>query len=637
MEPTASLSSAPSTGRTLGHSGLTAALRSYLATEAGSAVVVLAASLIALIWTNSPWSASYEDVWTTQFGFELGDARYSLDLRRWVNDGLMALFFFVVGLEIRRELDVGEFRERRRVAVPVIAALGGMVLPALLFVIINAGGVGVHGWGMVMSTDTALALGVLALAGERVSDRLRSFLLTLVIVDDVVAISVIAIFYADELHPAALAVAIGLFGVVLAMRAAGINRPGPYFLVSIPIWVAILRAGIHPTIAGVALGLLTGAYVPPRPELERATALTTAFREQPTPGTARVASRSIEQALSPNERLQYALHPWTSYVIVPIFALANAGIELSGGVLSDSLTSPIAIGAVVGLVIGKPAGITAASWLASRRWLGGLPLTVGWPQLIAAGTVAGIGFTVALLIAELAYDGEELTEAKVGILTASLIAAGLGTLLFRVIELIPPRLRARLGGAAAEPLLDLALPVDPDRDHIRGPIDAPVMLVEYGDFECPYCGMAEPQVRAVLEQFGDELAFVFRHYPLTDVHPHAEQAAEASEAAAAQGAFWEMHDLLLVNQGALEIADLRRYAVELGLDVERFTSDLREQRYARRVAEDASSGDRSGVGGTPTFFVNGRRHYGAYDLATLTAAVRAARAVSRITTAISSR
>jgi Na+/H+ antiporter NhaA len=611
--------------RTVGRSGLTSAVRTYLATEAGGAVILVAAAVLALLWVNSPLSASYEDFWTIQLGIDVGSARLALDLRDWVNDGLMAFFFFVVGLEIRRELDMGELRERRRVAVPVIAAVGGMALPALLFVLINAGGDGVHGWGMVMATDTALALGVLALAGRRAPSRLRTFLLTLVIVDDVVAISIIAIFYASDLNSLALAVAIGLFGVVLAMRAVGIRQPGPYILIVIPIWLATLEAGIHPTIAGVVMGLLTGAYVPPRAELERASAEALAFREQPTPETARVARRSIQAALAPNERLQYALHPWTSFVIVPIFALANAGIDLRGDVLSRSLTSPIAIGVVVGLVLGKPAGIVGASWLASRRRLGGLPLSVGWPQLIAAGSVAGIGFTVSLLIAELAYEGDQLTQAKVGILAASLLAAGLSSLLFRAVELIPATLRARLSGTTADPLLDLDPSILPEWDHVRGPVDAPVVLVEYGDYECPYCGMAEPVVRELLEDFGDGLAYVFRHYPLTDVHPHAAQAAEAAEAAAAQGSFWEMHDLLFANQAALEPADLHHYAAALGLDVERFTDGLREGHYARRVAEDAESGDRSGVAGTPTFFINGRRHYGAYDLATLSSAVRAAR------------
>jgi protein-disulfide isomerase len=370
--------------------------------------------------------------------------------------------------------------------------------------------------------------------------------------------------------------------------------------------------------------MMTTAQPPPRPELEQVTALTRAFREQPTPETARDAGRSIQRAVSPNERLQFALHPWTSFLIVPIFALANAGINLSGDILRQSLTSPITIGAVVGLALGKPIGIVGASWLASRRQFGGLPLAVGWPPLVAAGTVAGIGFTVSLLIAELAFEGDELTEAKVGILTASLLAAGLGSLVFRKIERIPDSEQGRLSGTA-EPLIDLDPPVDPEYDHIRGPIDAPVTLVEYGDMECPYCARAEPVIRELLAQFGEELSFVFRHYPLTDVHTHAQLAAEATEAAGDQGAFWEMHDLLFSHQDALEAKDLLGYAAELGLDVERFKRDLRERRHNRRIAEDVAGAERSGVSGTPTIFINGQRVYGSYDLTSLMGAVQAAR------------
>lgn len=611
--------------RTVGQSGLTASMRRFLATEAGSAIVLLAAALAALVWANSPWGWSYESVWTTQLAIELGERRFSLDLRHWVSDGLMALYFFVIGLEIRRELDMGELRERRRIAVPVLAATGGMVLPAILYVLINLGGGGVHGWGMVMATDTALALGVLALAGRRASTRLRTFLLTLVIVDDVVAIVVIAIFYAGNLSLTWLAVAAILLGVALALQRLGLHSPGSYLLVGIPLWFATYEAGVHATLAGVAMGMIMAAHPPPRGDLERATALTRAFREQPTPETASVAGRSIQSALSPNERLQHALHSWTSYLIVPLFVLASAGIDLGGGIVTQSLTSPITIGTVVGLVIGKPAGIVGASWLASRPRFGGLPLAVGWPPLISAATVAGIGFTVSLLIAGLAFEGDDLTEAKVGILLSSLLAAGFGSLFFRRMQRIPAEQRGRLVGTA-EPLLDLDPPVDLERDHIRGPIDATVVLVEYGDLECPYCSRAEPIVRELLREFDDDLQFVYRHYPLTDVHPHAELAAEATEAAAAQGAFWEMHDLLFAHQDELDLPDILRYADDLGLDLDRFADDLREGRYVPRVSEDATSGEESGVSGTPTFFINGHRHYGAYDLTSLTGAIRSARA-----------
>jgi protein-disulfide isomerase len=263
------------------------------------------------------------------------------------------------------------------------------------------------------------------------------------------------------------------------------------------------------------------------------------------------------------------------------------------------------------------------TWLLTRATRGRLRPPVGWAAVAGAGTIAGIGFTVSLLIATIAFHGVELEEAKLGILSAALGASALTWLLFRAVSLLPRRLRARFLLGTAEPLTDLYLDVDPERDHVRGPLDAPVTVVEYGDFECPFCGQAEPVVRELLHDFAD-VAYVWRHLPLNDVHPHAQLAAEASEAAAEQGAFWELHDLLLDRQDALEPDDLIGYAGELGLDVERFADDLRNRVGAMRVADDVDSADLSGVSGTPTFFVNGRRHYGAYDIGTLSAAVRAA-------------
>jgi protein-disulfide isomerase len=248
---------------------------------------------------------------------------------------------------------------------------------------------------------------------------------------------------------------------------------------------------------------------------------------------------------------------------------------------------------------------------------------VGWAAVAGGGTIAGIGFTVSLLVATLAFDGRQLEEAKLGILSAALCAATLTWLLFRATALLPRRLRIRALLGAAEPLVDLYNEVDPERDHIRGPIDAPVTVVEYGDFECPYCGQAEPFVRELLRDFSD-VRYVWRHLPLNDVHPRAQLAAEAAEAAAAQGAFWEMHDVLLEHQGALAPSDLVGYAEQLGLDLERFRHELSENAGAGRIADDIDSADLSGVSGTPTFFINGRRHYGAYDTAALSAAVQAA-------------
>jgi len=279
--------------------------------------------------------------------------------------------------------------------------------------------------------------------------------------------------------------------------------------------------------------------------------------------------------------------------------------------------------------VGKPVGIVGATWLVTRLSRGRLAPPVGWVAVVGGGTVAGIGFTVSLLIATHAFEGAELEEAKIGILSAALAASIITWVVFRAADLLPPLLRTRALLGTAESIVDLADPVDPETDHVRGPEEALVTLVEYGDFECPYCGQAEPVVRELLAEYGD-LRYVWRHLPLNDVHPQAQLAAEASEAAAEQGAFWEMHDMLLAHQGALRIPDLLRYAEELGLDVERFREDLRRHAGAARIAQDVDSADLSGVSGTPTFFINGRRHYGAYDINTLSAEVRAAKARAHI-------
>ncbi|HVM68977.1 MAG TPA: Na+/H+ antiporter NhaA [Gaiellaceae bacterium] len=603
-------------------------LRAFLETETGGAAALLAAALAALAWANvSP--SSYEGFWHTELSLRLGDWTLAEDLRHWVNDGLMTFFFFVVGLEIRRELDMGELRERRRLATPVAAALGGMIVPALLYLALNAGGGGASGWGIVIATDTAFALAVLALVGGQASLRLRAFVLTLVIVDDVAALTVIGLVYMDDVSPAALAVAAVLFLVVLGLRHLRIWRAPAYAVVGVGIWVAMVESGVHPTIAGVLLGLLTTAWLPSRERVGDATELVRAFREQPTPALADEARLGVLGAISPNERLQYRLHPWTSFVIVPVFALANAGVALDGDVLARAAGSPITLGILLGLVAGKLVGIAGAAWLVTRRRLGAFPLAVPFPSLVGAAAVAGIGFTVSLFIADLTFEGERLEEAKLGILGASILASLLGLLLFRALARLPERWLERLSALEAPPLEDLAVPVDPRRDHVRGPLDAPVTLVEYGDFQCPFCGQAEDVVRELLSASGAELRYVFRHLPLADVHPHAPLAAEAAEAAAAQGRFWEMQDLLYARQDRLEPPALERYAAELGLDVARFAEELRERRHRARILDDVDSADASGVAGTPTFFVNGRRHHGAYDLETLTALVRAAAAASR--------
>jgi Na+/H+ antiporter NhaA len=569
-------------------------------------------------------AGSYERVWSTRLAIDLGRWGVALDLRDWVNSGLMTFFFFVVGLEARREFDLGELRERRRFALPILAGGGGALVAIGIYLAFNAGKPSAHGWGAAMSTDTAFALGLLALVGPRFPDRLRAFMLTVVVVDDVVALVVIAVAYSGSIHVTPLVVAIGFYTAALVLRSLRFHVGLVYFVLGAGAWVGLLKAGVEPVVIGLAAGVLPYAFPVERPTLERATERFREFREQPTAELARSAAAQLRAATSRNELLQHLWHPWTSYAVVPLFALANAGIEIEGGLLARAFRSPITLGILVGYAVGKPLGIVGGTWLLTRVTRGRLRPPVGWAAVAGAGTIAGIGFTVSLLIATLAFHGRELEEAKLGILSAALVASTLTWLLFRAVALLPHRLRARFLLGTAESLTDLYLDVDPERDHIRGPLDgAPVTVVEYGDFECPYCGQAEPVVRELLRDFAD-VRYVWRHLPLNDVHPRAQFAAEASEAAAEQGAFWEMHDLLLDHQDALGPDDLVGYAAELGLDVERFADDLRERVGAMRVADDVDSADLSGVSGTPTFFVNGRRHYGAYDIATLSAAVRAA-------------
>jgi Na+/H+ antiporter NhaA len=620
-EPTDAPATASDSGQTSWRHRPMAPLREFIATQNASAIVLLTATFAALVWANSPWSSSYERVWETELSLRLGDAELALDLRHWINDGLMAFFFFVAGLEIRREFDMGELRERRRVATPVLAAIGGVTAPALIYLAFNAGHDSARGWGIAMGTDTAFALGVLALVGGRTAPRIRIFLLTLVIVDDIAALTVIALAYTDDVSVVALALAIVLYGVVLVFRQLDVRHGVAYFIVAFCMWVSMIASGVHPTIAGVALGVLAEATPPSRDELHRAGAVWRLFREQPTPEYARSVQSSLRYAVSPNERLQHLFHPWTSYVIVPLFALANAGISLDGDALRHGATSRITLGIVFGLVIGKLVGIIGATWLATRRRLGGFPRTVAWPPLVGAAAVSGIGFTVALLIADITFEGDSLEDAKLGILTASVVATLLSTLVFRAIEHLPERLAMAGEANLAQPILDLTDPVDPDRDHVRGPDDAGVTLVEYADFECPYCGTAEPIVRSLLAEYGADLRYVFRHLPLVDVHEHAELAAEASEIAAAHGKFWEMHDLLFAHSDALTAEDLADYAEQLGLDRERFTKALRNRKFALRVERDLQSADESGVVGTPTFFINGHRHHGSADAASLRAAI----------------
>jgi Na+/H+ antiporter NhaA len=615
-------------GKTAWARNLEAPLRDFLRTETGSAAILLVGAIAALIWTNVS-ASTYESVWHTTLSIKVGGSGVSQDLRHWVNDGLMTLFFFVVGLEARREFDLGELRDHRRLALPFLAGLGGMVVPVGIYLMFNAGGPR-GSWGTAMSTDTAFALGMLVLVGRRFPNSLRAFILTVAVVDDLVGLIVIAVAFTSAVQVVALSVGAATFVVILAARTRGVHNGAVYAVLGVVAWVAILKSGVDPIVVGLAMGLLTIAYPAARSDLERATDLFRVFREQPTSELAQEARAGVRSAISPNERYQQLFHPFSSYVIVPLFALANAGFAISGSFLAHAYGSPITLGIIVAYLVGKPVGITGTSALVTKLTRGQIRPPVGWASVLGGGAIAGIGFTLSLLIASLAFTGQDLAEAKLGILTTLIGAPIVCWSVVAVTQRLPKRVRATALLGRAEAIVDLAVPVDPERDHIRGPEDAAVTLLEYGDLECPYCGRAEGVIRELLSDFGD-LRYVWRHLPLNDVHPHAQLAAEASEAAATQDRFWEMHDTLLAHQDALTVRDILGYAEELGLDMDRFREHLRKRKGAGQIAEDVESADMSGVSGTPTFFINGHRHQDAYDIDTLTKAVRVARTRAAIT------
>jgi Na+/H+ antiporter NhaA len=591
-------------------------------TESGSAIVLVAGIVTALAWANID-ASSYETVWRTDFSIALGRYGITQDLRTWVNSGLMTLFFLVVGLETRREFDLGDLRERRRFVLPIAAGVAGMIIPIGIYLLINQGRASVHGWGVAMSTDTALALGVLAVLGRDIPDRMRVFVLTVFVVDDLAALAVIAVAYSDRVTMTPLVVAAAAFALLLLAVRLRLERRMVFVGLGILMWGALRTSGVDPIVAGLAIGLAAPAYTPARDELQAATGLVREFREQPTPELAKSARVGLSSTLSPNARLQTLFHPWTSYLIVPVFALANAGIVLNADFLSHAYTAPVTLGVLVGYVVGKPLAVVSSSWAVTRLSRGRIRPPIGDAAVIASGTIAGIGFTVALLIADRAFAGPELDQAKLGALSAAVLAAVVTWAVLRITALLPAQRRARALLGDPRLIQDLIPAVDPDRDHVRGPHRAAITVIEFGDFECPYCGQAEPVVRELLAD--TTIRYIWRNLPLTDVHPRAQMAAEAAEAAAAQGAFWPMHDLLLQHQNALRRDDLLHYAEQLDLDAARLGDDLDRGAYATRIAQDVESADLSGVSGTPTFFINGQRHYGAYDIDTLTAAITAER------------
>jgi NhaA family Na+:H+ antiporter len=417
-------------------------VQQFLHIELVGSVLLMATAVVAILWANSPWAESYFSLWYRYLTVDLIFLELDLNLQHWINDALMAFFFFVVGLEIKRELVHGNLADRRKAMLPAIAAIGGMAVPAAFYVALNAGGAGAQGWGIPMATDIAFAIGVLGLLGNRVSIELRVFLLALAIVDDIGAILVIAIFYTESVSLGALVWAAVFLGVVALLQRLGVRSTLAYVLVGAIVWLAVFQSGLHATIAGVILGLMTPSkpYVDPNEYPGQIAGLREdyiAALEEGNVSLQQAALGRIEEVTqwteSPVEKMERLFHPWTAYLVLPLFALANAGVALSGEAMAGALASPVTIGIVLGLILGKLIGVGGAAWIAVKLGLADLPAGVRWGQVAGTGLLAGIGFTMSIFVTTLAFYGEQvlIDEAKIGILVASVLAGVLGYLLLR--------------------------------------------------------------------------------------------------------------------------------------------------------------------------------------------------------------
>lgn len=577
------------------------------------ALLLLIATAAAIIWANMA-TGSYSAFWETHLSVGVGDIQLDFTLHSLVNDALMAIFFFTVGLEVRREFAIGELTSWSRAMVPVIAAVAGLALPALLFVWIAAPSGHVGAWGVVISTDTAFLVGALALIGPRVPGRLRVFLLALAVVDDIGALSIIALVYTADFTPFPLIIAaVGLAGVYATRYLRG-GRGPVYATLAIIVWFAFLASGVHPTLAGVAIALLVPVYRPDRRDVEHALELARTFRQSPSSEYARAAANSLRESISINERLQSAYAPYVAYVILPLFALANAGVVLSPEILAAAAQSALTWGIVAGLVVGKLIGVLGSTSILKLLRVGEFGPGLTLDRIAGGGALCGIGFTISLFIIDLAIDDPAAqNEARVGVLAASVIAFVLATIVFRISDALRPDLNTGQ---------TLVRPVDPARDHMYGPADAPYTIVEYGDFQCGFCLKASGSIQEVHDELGDQLRYVWRHAPLVQQHPNALAGAEASEAAAMQGRFFEFERGLFADQDNQRPTDIIRLAQNLGLDVARFERDLVSPEVTSRVRDDMFDAEAMGITSVPTFFVNGCRHTGPYDAQSLIRALQ---------------
>ncbi len=587
--------------------------------ENSAAALLLGFTVAAILWANSPWAHTYAALLDANVGVTVGGHAYELTVKHLINDGLMTFFFFIVGLEVTSEFAIGELTDRARAAVPVVAAIAGLTVPAVIFLLLNSSGENAQAWGVVISTDTAFIIGALAIIKPKYPARLRIFLLTLAVVDDVGALCVIALFYSARIQVAPLVCAAALIAALALVRFLPAARGPAYALLGVALWIALATAGIHPTLAGVAVALLIPVFTPERRQVEQTVEVIRAFRQSPNSQYVRAAMRGLRESISINERLQAGIGPYVSFVVLPLFALANAGVRLDTDTVMSALRSPLMWGIVAGLVAGKFIGITGATWFMQRTGLGQLAPGLTLRRVTGGAALSGIGFTISLFIVDLAIsEPARQDQARIGVLLASALAFVAGWAVFRITDWVsPPR---PVG-------LTLLRPIDPDRDHIRGDPLAPLSLVEYGDYECPFCSRATGAIDEVVAHFGAELRYVWRHLPLERVHPRAFDAARAAEAAGLQGRYFEMGRMLFAHQDDLEWSDIYRYANAVGLDIERFDQDVRvhPSKVLHRVQDDAQDAEVMDLNSTPTFFVNGTRHKGPWDSASLIRALESTR------------
>lgn len=580
------------------------------------ALLLLLATAAAIIWANIS-TGSYTSFWETHISLAVGDLQLDFTLHALVNDALMAIFFFTVGLEVRREFAIGELTSWSRAMVPVIASIAGLALPALLFLLVAWPSGHASAWGVVISTDTAFLIGALALVGPRVPGRLRVFLLALAVVDDIGALSIIALVYTETFAPLPLLIAAaGLAGVYFTRYLRG-GRGPVYATLAIIVWLAFLASGVHPTLAGVGIALLVPVYRPNRRDVEHALELARTFRQSPNTEYARAAANSLRESISINERLQSAYAPYIAYVILPLFALANAGVVIDADILGAALRSALTWGIVAGLVLGKLVGILGSTALLRSLRLGEFGPGLTLDRIAGGAALSGIGFTISLFIIDLAIDepGAQ-NEARVGVLAASIIAFVLATAIFRLSDRLRP---------VTDTGHTLVRPIDPARDHVLGSPGARYTIVEYGDFQCPFCLKASGSITEVRRELGDDLLYVWRHAPLTEPHPNALAGSEASEAAALQGRFFDFERALFADQEHQLPSDIMRLAGELGLDIEKFERDLESAEVTVRVRDDMLDAEAMDITSVPTFFVNGRRHVGPHDAQSLVRALQAGR------------